>query len=137
LDVYFESREEGFGDEVRRRIMLGTYALSSGYYEAYYLRAQKVRILIKEDFEKAFKTVDTILTPVAPTTAFKLGERAKDPLEMYLSDIFTVSVSLAGLPAISIPCGKVGGLPVGLQIIGKAFEEDKIMGIAQFFKEQF
>ena len=137
LDVYFESREEGFGDEVRRRIMLGTYALSSGYYEAYYLRAQKVRTLIKEDFEKAFQTVDTILTPVSPTTAFKLGERAKDPLEMYLSDIFTVSVSLAGLPAISVPCGKVGGLPVGLQIIGKAFEEDKIMGIAQFFKEQF
>ena len=116
--------------------MLGTYALSSGYYEAYYLRAQKVRTLIKDDFDKAFEKVDTILTPVTPTTAFLIGEKSKDPLQMYLSDIFTVSVSLAGLPAISIPCGKIEGLPVGLQIIGKAFEEDKILSIAQFFEKQ-
>jgi len=146
IDVYLQSREEGFGDEVRRRIMLGTYALSAGYYEAYYLRAQKVRTLIREDFNKAFKKVDVILTPVSPTPAFKLGEKIDDPLKMYLSDIFTVSVNLAGLPAISIPCpvvekshygacGKVKNLPVGLQIIGKPFEEDKILEIGKIFEK--
>jgi len=133
LDVYLLSREEGFGAEVRRRIMLGTYALSSGYYEAYYLRAQKVRTLIKEDFDKAFEKVDAIFTPVSPTPAFKLGEKIEDPLTMYLSDIFTVSVNLAGLPALSIPVGKVGNLPVGLQIIGKPFEEDKILEIGKIY----
>jgi len=127
MDIYLESRGEGFGPEVRRRIMLGTYALSSGYYEAYYLKAQKVRTLIKEDFTKAFKKVDVIMTPVAPTPAFKLGEKVSDPLSMYLSDIFTVSVSLAGLPALSLSAGKIGKLPVGLQIIGKPFEEPKIL----------
>ena len=135
LDYYLKIREEGFGDEVRRRIMLGTSALSAGYYEAYYLRAQKVRTLIKEDFDKAFQKVDAILTPTSPTPAFKLGEKSKDPLTMYLSDIFTVSVNLAGLPALSIPCGKVGRLPVGLQIIGKAFEENKILEIGRLFEK--
>ncbi|PIS39386.1 MAG: Asp-tRNA(Asn)/Glu-tRNA(Gln) amidotransferase GatCAB subunit A [Candidatus Nealsonbacteria bacterium CG08_land_8_20_14_0_20_38_20] len=136
LDVYLQSREEGFGPEVRRRIMLGVYALSAGYYEAYYLRAQKVRDLIKQDFDKAFKKVDVILSPVSPIPAFKIGEKIDDPLKMYLSDIFTVSVNLAGLPAISIPAGKVGSLPVGFQIIGRPFEENIILEIGKIF-EQF
>lgn len=136
LDVYLNSRGQGFGDEVRRRIMLGTYALSSGYYEAYYVRAQKVRSLIKRDFDKAFEKVDVIFTPVAPTPAFKTGEKTKDPLTMYLSDIFMVAVKLAGLPAISIPCGKAEGLPVGLQIIGKPFEDEKIMAIAEILEKE-
>ena len=131
MDVYLKSREKGFGDEVRRRIMLGTYALSSGYYEAYYLKAQKVRTLIREDFQKVFKKVNVILTPTSPFTAFKIGEKIKDPLSMYLVDIYTVSVNLAGLPALSLPCGKVNNLPVGLQIIGKPFEEDLILETGQ------
>jgi aspartyl-tRNA(Asn)/glutamyl-tRNA(Gln) amidotransferase subunit A len=135
LEVYLQSREEGFGAEVRRRIMLGTYALSAGYYEAYYLRAQKVRTLIKGDFDKAFEKVDVILTPVSPTPAFKLGEKIEDPLTMYLSDIFTVSINLAGLPAISIPVGKVKNLPVGLQIIGKPFEENTILETGEIFEK--
>jgi aspartyl-tRNA(Asn)/glutamyl-tRNA(Gln) amidotransferase subunit A len=126
LNVYLKSREEGLGDEVRRRIMLGTYTLSSGYYESYYLRAQKVRTLIQEDFNKAFQKVDVILTPVSPTIAFKLGEKSTDPLTMYLSDIFTVSVNLAGLPALSLPAGKVNNLPVGVQLISKPFNENNI-----------
>ena len=134
LDVYLDSRGEGFGAEVRRRIMLGTYALSRGFYEAYYLRAQKVRTLIKKDFEKAFEKVDAIFTPVSPTPAFKIGEKIDDPLTMYLSDIFTVSINLAGLPALSIPCGKVGNLSVGLQIIGKPFEEYTILEIGKYFE---
>ena len=134
LDVYLKSREGGFGDEVRRRIMLGTYALSAGYYDAYYLRAQKVRTLIREDFKRAFQIVDFILTPVAPTPAFKIGEKIEDPLLMYLCDVFTSPVNLAGLPAISIPAGKIGKLPVGLQIIGKPFEENKILEIAALFE---
>ena len=133
LDVYLGSREDGFGAEVRRRIMLGTYALSAGYYEAYYLRAQKVRTKILEDFNKAFEKVDVIFTPVSPTPAFKLGEKIKDPLTMYLSDIFTVSINLAGLPAISIPVGRARNLPVGLQIIGKPFEENIIFDTAEIF----
>ena len=135
LDVYLKSREEGFGNEVRRRIMLGTYALSAGYYEAYYLRAQKVRTLVKEDFDKAFRNVDVIFTPASPTPAFKLGEKIDDPLTMYLSDIFTISVNLAGLPALSLPCGKVDNLPIGLQIIGKPFEESKILEIGKIFEK--
>ena len=135
LDVYLRSREEGFGEEVRIRIMLGTYALSAGYYEAYYLRAQKVRTLIKEDFEKAFQKVDLILTPVSPTPAFKIGEKIEDPLKMYLSDIFTIAVNLAGLPAISIPVGRVNNLPVGLQIIGRPFEENKILEAGQILEK--
>lgn len=135
LDVYLKSRGEGFGAEVRRRIMLGTYVLSAGYYEAYYLRAQKVRTLIKQDFDEAFKKVDLIFTPVSPTTAFKIGEKISDPLTMYLSDIFTIAVNLAGLPALSLPCGKVEGLPVGLQIIGRPFEEEKILEVGKFFEK--
>jgi len=134
LDVYLQSREEGFGEEVRRRIMLGTYALSAGYYEAYYLRAQKVRTLIRGDFEKAFEKVDAIFTPVSPFLPFKIGERIEDPLSMYLVDIYTVSINMVGLPALSLPCGKVGKLPVGLQIIGRAFEENKILEIGQAFE---
>jgi len=137
LDVYLESREEGFGAEIRRRIMLGTYALSAGYYEAYYLRAQKVRTLIKEDFDKAFEKVDVIFTSISPTPAFKLGEKIEDPLTMYLSDIFTASINLAGLPAISIPVGKVKNLPVGLQIIGKPFEENTILETGEIFEKTY
>jgi aspartyl-tRNA(Asn)/glutamyl-tRNA(Gln) amidotransferase subunit A len=133
IDVYFKSRGKGFGQEVKRRIMLGTFSLSAGYYEAYYLRAQKVRQKIFEDFEKAFKIVDAIFTPVSPTLPFKLGEKIDDPLKMYLSDVFTVSASLAGLPAISIPCGKVKNLPVGLQIIGRPFSEKLIFQIAKLY----
>lgn len=131
LETYLSSREKGFGQEVKRRIMLGTYALSSGYYDAYYLQAQKVRTLIKQDFDQVFEKVDVLMAPVAPTAAFKLGEKTDDPLSMYLCDIFTGPVSLAGLPAISVPCGKIKELPVGLQIIGKPFEEDKILRAAE------
>jgi len=134
LDLYLENRTKGFGDEVKRRIMLGTYSLSTGYYEAYYLKAQKVRNLIKKDFLEAFEKVDLIITPTTPTPAFKIGEK-QDPLSMYLSDIFTVSVNLAGLPAISIPIGKVNNLPIGLQIIGKPFEEDKIFKLSKIIEE--
>ncbi len=133
LEVYLRTRQRGFGDEVRRRIMLGTYTLSAGYYEAYYLKAQKVRTKIKEDFIKALEKVDVLMTPTSPTPAFKLGEKIADPISMYLSDIYTVSVNLAGLPAVSIPCGQVGNLPVGLQIIGKHFEEEKILQVAQAY----
>ena len=136
LEVYLKSRQEGFGDEPKRRIMIGTYVLSAGYYEAYYLQAQKVRSLIKKDFKEAFKKVDLILTPTCPTTAFKLGEKIQDPLSMYLADVFTAPVNLAGLPAISIPCGNAGGLPVGLQIIGPWFEEEKIFDFAQNMEQE-
>ena len=132
-DVYLKSRGKGFGDEVKRRIMLGTFALSAGYYETYYLQAQKVRTLIKEDFNKVFEEVSAIFTPVSPTPAFKLGEKTKNHLRMYLSDIYTASVSLAGLPAISLPVGKAKNLPVGLQIIGKPFEEYKILEIGKLY----
>ncbi len=134
LDQYLKTRAKGFGDEVRRRIMLGTYVLSAGYWEAYYGKAQKVRAVIKQDFERAFKQVDIILTPTAPTPAFKIGEK-QDPLSMYLSDIYTVSANLAGLPAISVPCGKVGKLPVGLQIIGPQFKDDLVLETAQTYEQ--
>jgi aspartyl-tRNA(Asn)/glutamyl-tRNA(Gln) amidotransferase subunit A len=127
LEVYLKSRENGFGTEARRRIMLGTYVLSAGYYEAYYLRAQKVRTLIRKDFERAFEKVDVIVAPVSPTPAFKIGEKITDPLTMYLSDVFTVSANLAGLPGLSVPCGQISGLPVGLQIIGRPFAENQIL----------
>ncbi|KKS65281.1 MAG: Glutamyl-tRNA(Gln) amidotransferase subunit A [Parcubacteria group bacterium GW2011_GWC1_43_12] len=130
MDVYLKSRQNGFGAEPRRRIMLGTYALSAGYYDAYYLKAQKVRTEIINDFKKAFEKVDVIITPTAPTPAFKIGEKVSDPLRMYLADIYTISVNLAGLPAISVPCGKSENLPVGLQIIGKHFSEDLIFEAA-------
>jgi aspartyl-tRNA(Asn)/glutamyl-tRNA(Gln) amidotransferase subunit A len=135
LDVYLKSRAEGFGEEVRRRIIIGTYALSSGYYDAYYLKAQKVRTLIKRDFEKAFEKVDIILAPTTPTPAFKIGENVSDPLTMYLCDVFTAPLDLAGLPGISIPCGKINNLPVGLQVMGNYFEEDKVFQVAQIFEE--
>jgi len=130
LEGYLKTRQQGFGVEVRRRIMLGTYALSAGYYDAYYLKAQKVRALIKNDFEKAFKEVDLIVGPTSPTPAFKIGEKIDDPIKMYLADIYTVSVNLAGLPALSLPCKKISNLPVGLQIIGPYFGEEKIFQAA-------
>src|SRR5205823_827739 len=120
LQLYERTRAEGFGAEVKRRIMLGTYALSAGYYDAYYLRAQKVRALIRREFEQAFAQVDVVLSPTSPTTAFKLGEKVNDPLAMYLDDVYTVPVNLAGLPGISVPCGfDTAGLPIGLQLIGR------------------
>ncbi|MFC0213586.1 Asp-tRNA(Asn)/Glu-tRNA(Gln) amidotransferase subunit GatA [Paenibacillus chartarius] len=134
LDVYLNSRSEGFGPEVKRRIMLGTYALSSGYYDAYYLKAQKVRTLIKKDFDDVFANYDVVLGPTAPTPAFKLGEQVGDPLTMYLNDILTIPVNLAGIPAISVPCGFAGGLPVGLQIIGKALDESAVLRVAHAFE---
>jgi aspartyl-tRNA(Asn)/glutamyl-tRNA(Gln) amidotransferase subunit A len=128
VDLYNRTRDRGFGAEVKRRIMLGTFALSAGYYDAYYLKAQKVRTLIRRDFERAFEHCDIIVTPVAPTTAFKLGEKTADPLQMYLSDIFTISVNLAGLPGLSVPCGYDGlGMPIGLQLIGPPFGEEMIL----------
>ncbi|WP_020677427.1 Asp-tRNA(Asn)/Glu-tRNA(Gln) amidotransferase subunit GatA [Geopsychrobacter electrodiphilus] len=132
--MYEATRALGFGDEVKRRIMLGTYALSSGYYDAYYLKAQKVRTLIREDFLKAFDQVDLLLTPVSPTAAFKIGEKTDDPLQMYLSDIFTIPVNLAGTCALSLPCGMDGALPVGLQLIGKPFDEATLLQAAQAFE---
>jgi len=134
LDLYRRSRSEGFGPEVKRRIMLGTYALSSGYYDAYYLKAQQVRTLIKRDFDRAFERFDLIVGPTAPTTAFKLGEQVDDPLTMYLNDIVTIPVSLAGVPAISVPCGMADGLPVGLQIIGKPFGESAVLRAAHAYE---
>ena len=131
IDMYEKTRSEGFGDEVKRRIMIGTYVLSSGYYDAYYLKAQKVRRLIKNDFDEAYKKVDAILTPSTPSSAFMIGEKLNDPVSMYLNDIFTVPINLAGLPAISIPAGHdKKGYPLGLQVIGKAFDEQSILNIA-------
>ena len=137
IDMYEKTRSEGFGSEVQRRIMIGTYVLSSGYYDAYYLKAQKVRKLIKNDFDEAYKKVDAVLTPSTPSAAFKIGEKTNDPVSMYLNDIFTVPVNLAGLPAISIPAGVDGkGYPLGLQIIGKAFDEQNILNIAYAMEEK-
>ena len=131
IEMYENTRGEGFGNEVKRRVLIGTYVLSSGYYDAYYLKAQKVRKLIKNDFDKCFKSVDAILTPSTPSSAFKIGEKTNDPISMYLNDIFTVPVNLAGIPAISIPAGQDNrGNPLGLQLITKALEEQKILNIA-------
>jgi aspartyl-tRNA(Asn)/glutamyl-tRNA(Gln) amidotransferase subunit A len=136
IDMYLNTRAQGFGMEVKRRIMLGTYALSSGYYEAYYRKAQQVRTLIKQDFEDAFKNIDVIVTPTSPTAAFRAGEKTADPLQMYLSDIFTISVNLAGVPAISVPCGFTSdNLPVGLQFIGKHFDEESILKISYAYEQ--
>ena len=136
LDMYTKSRSQGFGAEVKRRIMLGTYALSSGYYDAYYVKAQKVRTLIMQDFIRAFEGVDVILTPVAPTPAFKIGEKVDDPLQMYLSDIFTIPVNLAGTCALSLPAGfSSSGLPIGLQLVGKPFGEETILRAAHAFEQ--
>jgi aspartyl-tRNA(Asn)/glutamyl-tRNA(Gln) amidotransferase subunit A len=135
VDLYFQSRAEGFGPEVKRRIILGTYVLSSGYYDAYYLRAQKVRTLIRQDFLNAYREVDALLTPTSPTPAFKIGAKA-DPLAMYLCDIYTIGVNLAGLPGISVPCGfSSGGLPIGLQLIGQPFKEAELLAIAHAYEQ--
>jgi len=136
VGLYFHSRAEGFGDEVKRRIILGTHVLSSGYYDAYYLRAQKVRTLIRNEFTTVLQECDALLSPTSPTAAFKLGEKSADPLAMYLTDIYTISVNLAGLPGISVPCGFTGGgLPVGLQIIGRPFDEAGLLAIARHYEQ--
>jgi aspartyl-tRNA(Asn)/glutamyl-tRNA(Gln) amidotransferase subunit A len=136
MDMYKKTRQQGFGDEAKRRIILGTFALSHGYYDAYYLRALKVRTLIKQDFDNVFKDFDCILTPTAPTPAFKIGEKAADPLKMYLSDIYTISVNLAGIPALSVPCGFTKkGLPVGLQIMSKHFNEEMLFRLAYAYEQ--
>jgi len=133
-DLYKRSRSEGFGAEVKRRIMVGTYALSAGYYDAYYIKAQKVRRLVKEDFTRAFEQVDVIMGPTTPSTAFPLGSKSKDPVTMYLEDIYTIAVNLAGLPGMSIPAGFVKGLPVGLQIVGRDFDEARLLNVAHQFQ---
>ena len=134
-DLYERSRGEGFGEEVKRRIMTGTYALSACYYDAYYLKAQQCRRLISDDFQQAFEDVDVIMGPTAPTTAFKLGEKTDDPVAMYLADIYTISTNLAGLPGMSIPAGFVKGLPIGLQIIGNYFDEARLLNIAHRYQQ--
>ena len=135
--MYEKTRSAGFGDEVKRRIMIGTYVLSSGYYDAYYLKAQKVRRLIKNDFNNVFQKVDAILTPSTPSSAFKIGDKSNDPVSMYLNDIFTVPVNLAGLPGISIPAGlDKKGYPLGLQIIGKSFDEQNMLNIAYSMEDK-
>jgi aspartyl-tRNA(Asn)/glutamyl-tRNA(Gln) amidotransferase subunit A len=137
MEMYTKSRSEGFGSEVKRRIMLGTYVLSAGYYEAYYRKAQKVRRLIKEDFDRAFEHVDCLITPTSPTTAFRIGEKVNDPLQMYLSDVYVTCANLAGIPGISIPCGRDRhGLPIGLQILGKQFGESTVLKVADFLESQ-
>jgi aspartyl-tRNA(Asn)/glutamyl-tRNA(Gln) amidotransferase subunit A len=135
FDLYTRSRGEGFGAEVKRRIMIGTYVLSAGYYDAYYLKAQKIRRLISDDFRAAFEEVDVIMGPTAPSTAFKLGEKADDPVTMYLSDIYTIAVNMAGLPAASIPAGFADGLPVGLQVIGNYFDESRLLNVAHKYQQ--
>ena len=134
--MYTKTRSEHFGPEVKRRVLLGTYALSSGYYDEYYLKASKVRRLIKQDFEQAFEQVDLIVGPTTPTTAFSLGEKTDDPIQMYLADVFTVSANLAGIPAMSIPCGFSDGLPIGLQLQGPAFSESRLLNVAHQFQSQ-
>ena len=134
-DLYTRSRGEGFGAEVKRRIMVGTYALSAGYYDAYYLKAQQLRHLISDDFKAAFKNVDVIMGPASPGPAFNIGEKAEDPISMYLSDIYTIAVNLAGLPGMSVPVGYVDGKPVGLQIIGNYFEESRLLNVAHKYQQ--
>jgi len=136
MDVYLKTREIGFGAETKRRIMLGTFALSAGYYDAYYLKAQKVRTLIRQDFEKAFETCDALVTPVSPTTAFRIGEKITNPLDMYLSDVFVVAVNLAGIPALSVPCGISNGLPIGMQIMGPHLSEELLLRIGHMYQSQ-
>jgi aspartyl-tRNA(Asn)/glutamyl-tRNA(Gln) amidotransferase subunit A len=134
--MYRETRSQGFGAEVKRRIMLGTYALSAGYYDAYYRKASQVRTLIGGDFERAFAQCDALVLPTAPTPAFKLGEKVDDPLQMYLSDIYTIPCNLAGLPGLSLPCGfSQSGLPIGLQVLGNHFQEEKILRVAYTYEQ--
>ncbi|MBN2705903.1 MAG: Asp-tRNA(Asn)/Glu-tRNA(Gln) amidotransferase subunit GatA, partial [Deltaproteobacteria bacterium] len=136
MEMYKESRSQGFGTEVKRRIMLGTYALSAGYYDAYYRKAQQVRTLITQDFDQVFRDFDVIVAPVCPTPAFAFGEKVDDPLAMYLSDILTIPVNLAGLPAISVPCGLTAqGLPVGLQLIARPFAEEMLLRVARHYEK--
>ena len=135
VDMYIKTRSEGFGPEVQRRILLGTYVLTSGYYDAYYLRAMKVRTLIKQDYDEALKQCDVLLTPTAPDTAFKIGQNSDNPLAMYLGDVCTVTLNLAGLPGISIPCGYKNGLPIGMQLIGKALDEETLLRVAYTFEQ--
>ncbi|NLT27534.1 MAG: Asp-tRNA(Asn)/Glu-tRNA(Gln) amidotransferase subunit GatA, partial [Dehalococcoidales bacterium] len=130
-----KTREIGFGPEVKRRIMLGTYALSAGYYDAYYLKAQKVRTLIRREFDSAFEKYDALVTPTTPTVPFKIGEKAQDPIQMYLSDIFTIPINIAGVPAITVPGGFADGLPIGLQVIGKPFAEETILKVAHAYQQ--
>ena len=138
MEMYKSSRSEGFGDEVKRRIMLGTYVLSAGYYDAYYKKAQKVRRLIKQDFDSAFRNVDIILTPTTPSTAFKIGEKSDDPLEMYLSDIYTTSANLAGIPGISIHAGKSSeGLPIGVQLLADQFNENALLAMSFLIQNKY
>ncbi|MDH5571705.1 MAG: amidase family protein, partial [Gammaproteobacteria bacterium] len=134
-DLYKRSRGEGFGAEVKRRILVGAYALSAGYYDAYYLKAQKVRRMISDDFIQAFKQVDVIMSPTTPSVAFNIGEKADDPITMYLSDIYTIAVNLAGLPGMSVPAGFVNNMPVGLQIIGNYFEEAQLLNVAHQYQQ--
>jgi aspartyl-tRNA(Asn)/glutamyl-tRNA(Gln) amidotransferase subunit A len=136
LDMYCKSRAEGFGAEVKRRILIGTYVLSAGYYDAYYLKAQQIRRLIAQDFEQAFQQCDIIMGPSAPGTAFKIGEKADDPVSMYLQDIYTIAVNLAGLPGMSIPAGFANKLPVGLQIIGNYFDEARMLNVAHAYQQE-
>jgi aspartyl-tRNA(Asn)/glutamyl-tRNA(Gln) amidotransferase subunit A len=134
VKMYEATRSEGFGKEVKRRIMLGTFVLSAGYYDAYYLKAQQARTLIKGDFDKAFERVDCMVTPVSPCLPFKMGEKITEPLQMYLVDVYTVSLNLSGLPGMSVNCGTINGLPVGMQIIGKAFDEEMVLRVAHAYE---
>jgi aspartyl-tRNA(Asn)/glutamyl-tRNA(Gln) amidotransferase subunit A len=136
LELYLRTREMGFGAETKRRIMLGTFALSAGYYDAYYLKAQKVRTLIRQDFQKAFEGCDALITPVAPTTAFRIGEKITNPLDMYLSDVHVVAVNLAGIPALTVPCGISNGLPIGMQIMGPHLSEETLLRIGHLYQSQ-
>jgi aspartyl-tRNA(Asn)/glutamyl-tRNA(Gln) amidotransferase subunit A len=136
MDVYLKTREAGFGAETKRRIMLGTFALSAGYYDAYYLKAQKVRTLIRKDFQEAFRSCDALITPVAPTTAFRIGEKITNPLDMYLSDVYVVAVNLAGIPALTVPCGISNGLPIGMQIMGPHLSEELLLRIGHMYQSQ-
>jgi aspartyl-tRNA(Asn)/glutamyl-tRNA(Gln) amidotransferase subunit A len=135
LEDYLQTRGQGFGPEVKRRIMLGTYALSSGYYDAYYVKAQKVRTLIKRDFDEAFQKVDVIATPTSPTVAFGIGERVDDPIQMYLADIFTIPANMAGIPGVAVPCGFAHGMPVSLQLLGRAFDEATVLRVAHAYEQ--
>ncbi|HJQ14400.1 MAG TPA: amidase family protein, partial [Anaerolineales bacterium] len=136
MDLYLRTREKGFGTETKRRIMLGTFALSAGYYDAYYLKAQKVRTLIRQDFEKTFELCDALITPVAPTTAFRIGEKITNPLDMYLSDVHVVAVNLAGIPALSVPCGMSNGLPIGMQVMGPHLSEETLLRIGHLYQTE-
>ena len=135
IESYLETRGQGFGPEVKRRIMLGTYALAAGYYDAFYIKAQKVRTLIKQDFDRAFENVDAIIAPTSPTIAFKIGDRVEDPLSMYLADIFTIPANMAGLPGIAIPCGFSEDMPVSLQVLGPAFGEEVTLRVAHAYEQ--